>query len=71
MEGRIVNSSAEALSVRVLVNNPAFDDSGQIQVSVPANGVRDFGADDGLKMRAQDIVTLKSPPFSDLVTQIQ
>jgi hypothetical protein len=71
MDGRIYNDSSEPLSVEVLVSTPRSQTAGQIMLAVAPHSLRDFGADDGLEMHTQDVITLKSPPFGDLVTQIR
>jgi len=71
MDARIYNDSPEPLSVEMLISDSSLQTARQIMLDIGPHGLRDLGADDGVQMHAQDVITLRSPPFSDLVTQIR
>ncbi len=70
VDARLYNVSAVPLAVEVLVSSAASQRAATIELNVAPNGIADFGADDGLEMRAADLITLRSPPYRDLVAQI-
>jgi hypothetical protein len=65
-EGRIVNLSADSLSVDVTVTNAATLATQQAAVYVPAHGEQDFGADDDLVMHPNDSVVLYSSGYGQM-----
>jgi hypothetical protein len=65
-EGRIVNLSADSLSVDVTVTNATTLTTQQAAVYVPPHGEQDFGADDNLVMHPNDSVVLYSSGYGQM-----
>jgi hypothetical protein len=69
-DGRIFNSSDEAITIAIIVINERTENTSRLQVTVDPKETKVFGFDDGMELRTNDSITLQSAPYADLVTRV-
>ena len=67
----LLNKTEEAVTLEVIVFNPASEQISKTQLSMEPNQTKKIGLDDGLELASGDRITLRNPSYNDLVEEIR
>jgi hypothetical protein len=69
-EGVVSTASDKPLTITVIDTDVPSQESSQATFVLASRGEKHFGVHDGLAMASGDQITLRSPPYHDLIQQI-
>ena len=68
--GWLENRSGSDLSVEIELTGFRTQQTTNLHVDLEANGKKSFGVDDGVELNANDLISLKSGSYAELVTRV-